>query len=191
LIIDLEHIKPLVQRLGDLEVRTAPASEFNGKLMIWFHPHKGGKTAQRWLKRRLLKFFPRTDFFMPSFLKKIDKPVALEIASELHLLVAAIFETARLNGRPYEEVVLVAYGEGVLILRKVEEFGNGHLQGHTLPKMAIPVSNSWNEIRHISRTVFIARGEALHKPPFLSHEPSGSHNLRERISGWLASLLTR
>lgn len=190
MIIELEHIKPLVQRLGDLEVRSAPASGFNGKLMVWFHPHRGGKTAQRWLKRRLLKSFSRTDFFMPSFLKKIDRPVALEIASEMHLLVAAIFETARLNGRPYEEVVLVAYGEGVLILRKVEEFGNGHLQGHTLPNMAIPVNDSWNEIRHISRTVFIARGETPHAPHSLTLETDGVQTLWDKVANRLIQIIS-
>jgi len=191
LIIDPEHIRPLVNRLGDLEVRIAPAGEFNGKLMVWFHPHKGGRTAQRWLKNRLLKSFPRTDFFMPSYLKNIDKPVALEIASELHLMVAAIFQAAKLNYRPYDEVVLVAYGEGVLIVRKLEDFSDGLLKEHTSPDMAALASESWNEIRQISRTVFIARGETPHKPLFLNHEPIGSHNYWEKISGWLAGLMTR
>jgi len=191
LIIDPEHIRLLINRLSDLEVRSAPASEFNGKLMIWFHPHRGGKTAQQWLKRRLLKTFPRTDFFMPSYLKKIDKTAALEIASELHLLVAAIFESAKLEARPYDEVALVAYGEGVLIVRKVEEFSQGFMQGHTLPDMAMLANDSWNEIRQISRTVFIARGEAPNNYFFPSHGPGGTHHLWERVSGWLAGLMTR
>jgi len=180
----------MVHRLGDLQVRSAPASEFNGKLMVWFHPHRGGKTAQRWLRNRLLKSFPRTDFFMPSFLKKIDKRIALEIATELHLLVATIYESAKLSSRPYDEVVLVGYGEGVLIMRKVEEFGNGYLQSHLNPEAAILARDSWNEIRENSRTILIARGEASSALPSLTDGVSKDRNWWGRFTNRVIQMVT-
>lgn len=157
--VDIAFIHSHINLLEDLQVDHADNQEFNGKLLVWFHPHQGDKSAQRWLKRRLKKTFPRADFFMPRYLGKIDSEVIAKLAVELLLLVASVHDAGIRESRPYLEVVIVAYGEGILVARKMLELST-HVPGEfDDPELESMVQENWSEIADHCRTVFIARGQ--------------------------------
>lgn len=158
--VDTATIQSHIHLLEDLQVQHADALEFNGKLLVWFHPHHGDKSAQRWLKRRLKKTFPRADFFMPRYLGKFDSEVLSQLAVELLLLVAFIHATAIRESRPYQEVVIVAYGEGILVARKMLELSTDSRRIFDDPALDTLVQEHWSEISANCRTVYIARGQS-------------------------------
>ncbi len=184
LTIDMEQIHAQVRLLEDLQVDYAPDSDFNGKLLVWFHPHRGGKSAQRWLKQRLKKSFPRADFFMPRYLGKFDGPIIAELATELLLLTAALHEDAKCSSRPYAEVVIVAYGEGVLVVRKMLDFSSSHLPNSKYSAFNQLIDDGWNEISTKCRTVFIARGASNDTLREIGHEG-------ETLKPWWRNLANR
>jgi hypothetical protein len=158
--VDIECLHSHISLLEDLQVQHAHSQEFNGKLLVWFHPHRGDRSAQRWLKRRLKKTFPRADFFMPRYLGEIDAEVLSKLAVELLLLVASIHATAIRESRPYQEVVIVAYGEGILAARKMLEFSTDSRDYFDDPALDTLIRENWSEISANCRTVYIARGQA-------------------------------
>ena len=95
---------------------------------------------------------------MPRYLGKIDVAVIEKLALELLISVAWVHEAARQKSRNYSEVVFVAYGEGILVTRRMLEFSTDGQLDFSDPEMYGLVHRNWDEISSNCRTVYIARG---------------------------------
>jgi hypothetical protein len=173
--------------LTDSQLSAAPDPSFNGALVAWFHPHRGDQAAQDVLQAHIRAALPRADLLMFSYLGEITRPVALQLAAELHLLVASNLERSSAAGRRYREVILVAYGAGIPIVRKVRSFGAGKLRDHPYPEPGFRVMNTWAAINRACRVYTIARESGPGAWKLLPEPRSAASRLWRRIRSRLES----
>ena len=160
------------RRLTDIEIANPPEEQFNGVLAVWMHHYKGNRETQAVMKSYLREALPGADLLMPRYRGGLRNTNPFWVAAELQHLLANVYEQARENDRPYQEILLVGYSAGALLIRKALAYGLGELQDHPFPELGLATRASWEEIASRSRVVLLAginRGWSLDECPVEIH----------------------
>jgi predicted esterase len=147
-------------RLWNCDVVAAPAAAATTAkrtLIVWVHAYQWNDQRQQTMQAFLERKFPGADLLMPRYRGGLANENAFWLAAELQRLIAEVFENSASEARgQYENIVLIGYSAGALLLRKALVYGLGQLQDHPFPELGRQVAKTWSKIRPLCRIVLLA-----------------------------------
>ena len=159
-------------RLTDIEIKAPLKGPSSDVLAVWMHPYKGNRATQEVMLAYLREAMPGADLLMPRYPGGLRNTDPFWVAAELQYVIARAYEDARENNRPYQQIVLIGYSAGALLIRKALAYGLGELEDHPFPELGRATRASWEEIATRTRVVLLAginRGWSLEEHPVEIH----------------------
>jgi len=149
--------QPRLWNCDVVAARGAGSTAAKRTLLVWVHAYQWSDQRQRDMKDFLERRFPGADLLMPRYRGGLANENAFWLAAELQRLIAEVFENSASEARgQYENIVLIGYSAGALLLRKAVVYGLGQLQDHPFPELGRQVAKTWSKIRPRCRIVLLA-----------------------------------